>query len=125
MLKTLIKSMMICLTIVRWLLIIVLLLTILGFIIPYLSGVDQYPYLLKIASYESIINQKIMNTIPTKMGRFELSRIITVIAILLLFDIIRTLNDKLKLYEHRNRMRKELLKNQQTNQSRMDKDKID
>lgn len=106
-----------CLSILRWVLIIALIFTLVGVAIPYISSISNYPYLMKIAGYEILINEFVKSYIPTRIAGYDLSRAITIVAILITMDICRTTIDKIKFSTQRNAMRAELEKMQKTYKS--------
>ncbi|MBX3709722.1 MAG: adenylate/guanylate cyclase domain-containing protein [Gammaproteobacteria bacterium] len=112
------------LTILRWALIIALLVTLFGMILPYLSNVGSYHYLQPIIAWESYINQLIKSYIPTKVAGWDLSRLITLIAILISIDLTKTFSEKLQFIKQKHRMLKELKRIQQAYKSPNQKDKI-
>lgn len=90
------KIIVFALSICHFILVVVILLTILGFLAPYISQLDSYPYVQRIIRFEAGINQLVKSYIPTKIFGFNLSRIITIIVLIILVDIVQTLINKIK-----------------------------
>src|SRR4029079_1817635 len=115
------------LALLRFAMFILVLITILGFIKPYISNISSYYYVEKVVDFENDMNTKIKDTIPTSVKGYDLSRIITIIALLILIDITRSFSEKLQFQKYKQRMADEI-KNIRANyqsQSPSHKEKID
>jgi len=126
MLNFLSKIITLGLTIIRWALIFILLLTIFGLILPYLSNVGSYGYLQHLIGWETKIDDLVKTYIPTRIAGYELSRVITIIATLVLIDLTKSISEKIRFVTQRRKMVGELKQIQKIykGQSPAQKDKI-
>lgn len=119
------KLIILCLLLIRWALIIALILTLVGLALPYISSINNYPYIIKVANYEILMNEFVKSYIPTRIAGYELSRVLTIVALLIGMDLCSSIIDKIKFASQRIAMRKELERMQQTYQAMPgQKDKI-
>lgn len=84
------------LSMIRWALLIILILTLFGMLIPYLSDLNSYTYLQPAIHWEHSINQFVKNCIPTKIAGVDFSRVITLIVVLIVIDVAKTVSDKIR-----------------------------
>jgi class 3 adenylate cyclase len=119
-----IKIMTICLGLARYAMLLVIFITALGFIKPYVSNIKSYTYLQQIIDVESQVNQTIKNIIPTTIKGYDLSRIITIVALLILIDLSKSWSDQLRFLKHKQKMSRELNTIRRSYQSPANKDKI-
>jgi class 3 adenylate cyclase len=103
-----IKMSTLFLTLIRYIMIFLVLLTLLGIVKPYVSNLKSYRYLEKVLSYEQTVNTSIKNTIPTTISGYDISRIMALIVLIILIDLTRNLTDRLRFYKHKQRMSIEL-----------------
>lgn len=124
MISFLCKTAITCLTILRWLLIIIVLLTIFGLILPYLADVSGFHYLHRSISSEHLLNATVRAYIPTKIAGFDLSRVITIIAALVLIDLTKSLSERIRYIAQKRKMMRDLKQIRQEFKSPIHKDKI-
>lgn len=107
MLNLLIKLILLCLIPIRWGFIIIIFITIFGFARPYLANADSYTYLRPITHIDRVINDKVKATIPTRVQNYDLSRLFTVLGILILLSILHSIDVKLKRFDQKIQMLRE------------------
>ncbi|VVC75641.1 hypothetical protein AQUSIP_09310 [Aquicella siphonis] len=112
------------LTLIRWVLLAALLVTLFGVVLPYISNVTSYHYLQPVIQWETTLNQTVRDNIPTRIAGYDLSRVITLIALLICMDLTRSFSEKLRFIGQKQRMMDELRKIQQTYKSPTQQDKI-
>src|SRR5262245_73599 len=118
------KIIILALTIVRWVLIIAVLLTIFGLVLPYLSNARSFQYLQPVIDWESYINQTVKAYIPTKIAGFELSRLITLVIAIILIDFTKTISEKVRFLGQKRKMMAEFSRIQKTYKAPEQQDKI-
>jgi hypothetical protein len=118
------RIMMAILKIIHWLLVIFILLTVLGMVAPYLDNIHSFSFLQRAIAFESAINQTITYYIPTKLAGYDLSRVLTLIVLLLLFEQITTMFENIKFSVQKRKMAKDFKNIQQTIKSPKQKEKI-
>jgi class 3 adenylate cyclase len=101
-----------------------LLLTIFGLVMPYMSNLNDYSYLQPIINFEITFNNSVEHYVPTKIAGFDLSRVITLVAILILIDLTKSFSEKIRFIEQKRRMMRELKQIQKTYKSSTQKDKV-
>lgn len=114
MINFIIKIIVFAFALIRWALLLVLLLTLFGFAIPYIANIDSYSYLQPVIDWETTINQTVKDYIPYRIAGFDVSRVETIIAILILMDLSKSFSERLRFYMQRRRMMKELKQLTQT-----------
>lgn len=93
---------------IRYIMICLILLSFFGIAVPYIQNLRSYSYLQPIVSFEKAINSTIKNVIPTQIAHFDASRIITIIAIIILMEILASLSNRISYRIHRKMMAKEI-----------------
>lgn len=119
-----IKSAAILLDIVRWLFIITVFFTIFGLIASYMTNLKDYPYFLYLINIEKNIYKTVKYYIPTRIGGYDATRVITIIILLTALDFITSLSNKLKFYTEKRRMISELNKMKETFPASKNKEKL-
>lgn len=124
MLNFIIRIFIFALTLIRWAFFAVLLLTLFGLAVPYISNIASFHYLQNFVTWEYTINQNVKDTIPTTIAGHDLSRVITLVALLICMDFTKSISEKLRFLMQKQRMIRELRKIQQTYKSPAQQDKI-
>src|SRR5438876_926394 len=101
---------------------ILILLTILGLIAPYFSNIHSYHYLISLLNFEKSINHTVKAYIPTTIAGKDASRILTIIALIILSDILSTLGKWLTFIIQKRLMKLEFQNFQETH--RLSKEKM-
>ena len=91
---------------------------------PYIANIESYHYLHRVIQWDYSIDKYVRATIPTVIAGYQLSGVITLIAILILISMTRSFSEKLRFISQRQAMLKELKIMQKTHQSQDQKDKI-
>lgn len=118
------KIITLALTLVRWAMTIIILISLFGLLLPYLSNVGQYHWLQPVINADATINHYTKAFIPFKIAGFDVSRIITIVIALIIGDLTRSLSEKLRFMTQRRGMMRELHTIQQAYKSPAQKDKI-
>src|SRR5579885_2649124 len=124
MFKFISRILIFALALIRWALVVMLLLTIFGLVMPYMSNLNDYSYLQPIINFEITFNNSVEHYVPTKIAGFDLSRVITLVAILILIDLTKSFSEKIRSIEQKRRMMRELKQIQKTYKSSTQKDKV-
>lgn len=93
---------------VRLGLLLLVLLIIFGFLIPYTSHLNEYSYLHPLIKLDNIINNGIKYYFPTHFSGHDFSRLITIFMIVWISSIVQMLSDKLHTSIQLNKMHREL-----------------
>lgn len=125
MLNFISKIIVFVLNIIRIVFIIILLLTILGWIVPYISNIESYPYLHNVTNFETTINHTVKHYIPTKIVGYDFSRLITIIILFILMNLTQSISDQLKFAMRKRKMRLEFQTIQKTYNSPQHKEKLE
>lgn len=104
------KIMSLILTIVKWLLILLLLLTLFGIIIPFISDINSFPYLRPGIHFEATINAFVKEFLPTRIAHYDVSRFITLVLIIIVINICGFFIEKLNAASEKRSMVKRLKK---------------
>lgn len=94
---------------VRTALVFFILLTILGVMAPYTKNLNNYTYLQPAVSFEKKINLTVKNAIPTQIAGKDASRLITIIALLVLLEMLNGLADRVTYQLHKKSMENEVV----------------
>lgn len=112
------------LSIIRLMLITLFLIVVLGIISPYIRHIDSYQLFQKTIHFEKVVNTEVKQTIPTTVAGYDLSRIITLIALFILSGATKSTIDHLNSKIEKRKLDKEfhLLKKSyaHTHQSEID-----
>src|SRR5262249_46124325 len=92
----------------KWALIVLLCITLLGLAAPYITNINSFPFMNTITGFEGQINHIVRENIPTKVLNHDWSRIVTIVAIIIVANIIASFSDKLRFIGQRKRMLQEL-----------------
>ena len=111
------KIILLCLDLIRWVLVIMILITIFGMIQPYLSDANSYTYLRKVTHFENSMNIIVKDHIPTKIAGYDCSRVISLIILMILLGIRTSLENKAGSFILHKKMRQEFDQIKKTYQS--------
>ncbi len=124
MFNLLTKFIILILGLVRFVLLLFVLLTILAMVTPYINNIREYPHITLLLAYESHINQTIKYYIPTKIAGFDISRVVTLIALIIIMNVLRAIGDKLRFVNQKRKMMLDFRKIQKSYRSPEAKEKV-
>ncbi|MGQ3888156.1 hypothetical protein ACQUW5_03865 [Legionella sp. CNM-1927-20] len=96
------------LTLVKLVIWVFIFITLFGIIKPYLTNVNKYTYLTPIINTERTVNNNVKEYIPTTIARYDMSRPITIIFLIILSVLTTQAKLALKEQARKSRMKKEL-----------------
>lgn len=118
------KLIILALKLAWWALVIVILLTLFGIAMPYISNLSQFDYLQPVIDFEISFNQMIKDHIPTRIAGYDLSKPMTIVAAMIIIDFVNSYIEKLKFFEQKAKLSNELTAIKAAYKSPAQKDKL-
>ncbi len=81
---------------IRFFIGIIILVVLVGFVSPYIANVSQYSYLKPLIQLDQTIYTTVKSTIPTTIAGKDLTRLITIILLLMISNFISGLQDRIQ-----------------------------
>lgn len=84
------------------------LITLLGFVMPYIKNLSKYSYLEPVKQADATINSTVKEYIPTNIANKDMSRGLTLVGLLIVSMIVNNFKNKIKMSEEKAKVKDEL-----------------
>jgi class 3 adenylate cyclase len=97
------------LRIIRIVIIIAILISIFGLIVPYIQEINSYSYFKPLIHLDSYLNETTKSYVPTRIAHHDFSHIITIVSLIILMSIINRISLAIELRADKNRLEEEIM----------------